>query len=159
MVGEGALREPLASCCQGLRVHFPGYLNGRGELAALLASSDIYVSAMADETFGAAVLEAQACGLPVVGVAAGAMIERVPDGTGLLGSVNDAAAMAANIRTVWQRGAAEMGAKARAHVEHIYSWEATFTRLFHQIYPSALLRKEAADQRAAVASGPSQLAS
>jgi glycosyltransferase involved in cell wall biosynthesis len=142
MIGEGGLREPLIKRCEGLRVHFPGYVNDRNDLATLLASGDIYVSAMADETFGAAVIEAQACGLPVVGVAAGAMIERVPDGTGLLGPVDDADAMVANILAVWDRGAAAMGARASAHVERHYSWEATFARLFHQIYPSALLRKQ-----------------
>jgi alpha-1,6-mannosyltransferase len=152
MIGEGAMREPLVSRCRGRRVHFPGYISDRNELATVLASSDIYVSAMADETFGAAVLEAQACGLPIVGVAAGAMIERVPEGTGLLGPVDDVDAMAANILAIWRRGAAAMGARGRAHVEHFYSWEATFTRLFDQIYPSALLRKETADRRAAAAS-------
>ena len=44
--------------------------------------ADIYVSAMADETFGISVIEAQASGLPVVGVAAGAMVDRVTRGDG-----------------------------------------------------------------------------
>jgi glycosyltransferase involved in cell wall biosynthesis len=52
------------------------------DLAAWLASADLYVSAMADETFGISVIEAQASGLPVVGVAAGAMVDRVPSGLG-----------------------------------------------------------------------------
>ena len=51
----------------------------RAELARWLASADIYVSGMADETFGVSIIEAQASGLPVVGVAAGAMIDRVTD--------------------------------------------------------------------------------
>ena len=55
----------------------PGYVRDRTELARWLASADIYVSAMADETFGVSIVEAQASGLPVVGVAAGAMLDRV----------------------------------------------------------------------------------
>ncbi len=43
----------------------------RAELAGWLASADIYASGMADETFGISIIEAQASGLPVVGVAAG----------------------------------------------------------------------------------------
>ena len=71
------------------RIIAPGYLSNRGELAQWLASADIYVSAMADETFGVSVIEAQASGLPVVGVADGAMLDRV-DGHRRLGPVDDA---------------------------------------------------------------------
>ena len=56
---------------------------------------------MADETFGISIIEAQASGLPVVGVAAGAMIDRVTEAMGRLGPVGDGAAMAANILAVW----------------------------------------------------------
>ena len=79
----------------------PGYVRNRAELARWLASADIYVSGMADETFGISIIEAQASGLPVVGVAAGAMIDRVTDAMGRLGPVGDADAMAANILAVW----------------------------------------------------------
>lgn len=161
MAGAGNLAERLIARSRGLRVHFPGFIAGRAELAALLASSDIYVSGMADETFGLSVVEAQAAGLPVVGVAAGAMIERVPPGLGRLGPVDDADAMAANIRAVWAEGARAIGAAARAHVAERFSWHRTFERLFGDIYPRARSRRAAvlrssaaagADRRAAVTS-------
>ena len=78
MFGDGKLREQLMAEAAQMPIAFPGFLDNREELAVALASSDIYVSAMADETFGISVIEAQACGLPVVGVAAGAMTARVP---------------------------------------------------------------------------------
>ena len=53
-----------APCC-------PAIVKDRTELAQWLASADLYVSGMADETFGISVIEAQASGLPVVGVAGG----------------------------------------------------------------------------------------
>ena len=148
IAGEGKLRAALQqeAAGAGLPVAFTGFLRDRDELAVALASSDIYVSAMADETFGISVIEAQASGLPVVGVASGAMMERVPAGLGLLGPVDDIDAMARNVVQLWQAGPREIGLMARAHVANRYSWERTFMRLFNEVYPAALAR---AKQRAA----------
>ena len=84
LIGEGPLRDEIAALGDE-RIIMPGYVKDRAELARWLASADIYVSGMADETFGVSIVEAQASGLPVVGVAAGAMIDRVTDATGRLG--------------------------------------------------------------------------
>src|SRR3546814_18856596 len=65
MVCDGKLRHPLIARAAGLPVAFPGFHEHRRDLARALASSDIYVSELADETFGVSVLEAQAGGLPV----------------------------------------------------------------------------------------------
>lgn len=138
MIGDGKLRARLEGEAEGLPIAFTGFEHSRGELARALASADMYVSAMADETFGISVLEAQAAGLPVVGVASGAMPDRVPAGLGLLGPVDDVQAMADNVVTLWNADRAAMGRAARAHVEANYSWAATFGRLFGDIYPSAL---------------------
>ena len=140
MIGDGKLRERLREEARGLPIAFPGFETERDGLARALASADLYVSAMADETFGISVLEAQACGLPVVGVASGAMPARVPPGLGLLGPVDDMDAMAANVQALWAGDHRAVGRAARAHVERDYSWRATFERLFGQVYPPALAR-------------------
>ena len=144
MAGEGKLRDSLIERSRGLRAHFPGFVGNRERLAGLLASSDLYVSGMADETFGLSVIEAQASGLPVIGVAAGAMIERVPDGLGYLGPVDDAEAMAAAIQRCWSDDPAAMGARARAHVVEHFTWSRAFDILFGQIYPRAEARRAGA---------------
>lgn len=138
--GDGKLRERLMREAKGLPIAFPGFEKNRAELARALASSDIYVSAMADETFGISVLEAQACGLPVVGVASGAMPDRVPEGLGLLGRIDDTGAMAANVVKLWNDGAELIGARTRAMVVENYGWHRTFERLFEEIYPAARAR-------------------
>ena len=140
MVGDGKLRAPLMADAAGLPIAFPGFEQDRESLARALASSDLYVSAMANETFGISIIEAQACGLPVVGVAHGAMPARVPPGLGLLGPVDDVAAMAANVERLWRGDHRAVGRAARAHVERHFSWRATFERLFGDIYPRALAR-------------------
>jgi alpha-1,6-mannosyltransferase len=101
---------------------------------------------MADETFGVSIVEAQASGLPVVGVAAGAMIDRVNGSTGRLGPVGDSAAMAANILAVWNGDRRQMGEQARAHALQ-FSWDSSMEALFSRVYPAAFARR--ADQRRA----------
>jgi glycosyltransferase involved in cell wall biosynthesis len=143
MLGHGKLRDPLIAESAGLRVRLPGFVEDRAQLAVALASADIYVSAMAAETFGLSVVEALASGLPVVGVAAGAMPARVPAGLGLLGPVDDMAAMAANVRTIWQGDCAAMGRAARRYAADRYSWDIVFDRLLGEVYVKALSAAQA----------------
>jgi len=143
MIGDGKLMDRLKAEARGLPVAFPGFEKNRAELARALASSDIYVSAMADETFGISVLEAQACALPIVGVASGAMPDRVPPGLGLLGPVDDTTAMAANVLKIWRDDHQAIGIEARHHVETNFSWKRTFERLLGDIYPKAMAHSAA----------------
>jgi len=138
MIGDGKLLGRLKAQARGLPIAFPGFEKDRAELARALASSDLYVSAMADETFGISVLEAQASGLPVVGVASGAMPDRVPAGLGLLGPVDDTEAMARNVVHLWQGDHEAMARAARRHVETHFHWRRTFDRLFNHTYPRAM---------------------
>lgn len=143
MIGDGKLVDELKDRAKGLPVAFLGFIDDRPALARALASSDMYVSAMASETFGVSVIEAQACGLPIVGVAGGEMVARVPAGTGLLGPVGDAEALAANVATLWNSDWQAAGRAARSLVESRFTWPATFAKLFGEIYPAALAKAEA----------------
>lgn len=148
MLGDGKLRDRLIRETRGKAVALPGFVDDRDALAVALASSDIYVSAMADETFGISVIEAQSSGLPVVGVASGAMPARVPAGLGRLGPVDDAAAMAEHVQALWRGDYRAMGAAARNHVVQRFSWNKTFTQLVSEVYPAAMMR--ALERRSAV---------
>ena len=134
LLGDGPMREQFVGRTAE-RIFAPGFCRDRDDLAAWLASADLYVSAMADETFGVSILEAQASGLPVVGVAAGAMIDRVTDEIGRLGPVDDADAMAANILSVLKADRSRMGEIAQLHARE-YSWDRSMEALFGHIYRS-----------------------
>jgi alpha-1,6-mannosyltransferase len=138
LIGDGPQREQFTAL-EAERIFAPGYCRDRDDLAAWLASADIYVSAMADETFGISIIEAQASGLPVVGVAAGAMVDRVPRGLGLVGEVDDAAVMASNIVSLLQGDMAMMSERARTHALQ-FSWDQSMERLFGRVYRSALAK-------------------
>lgn len=147
LMGDGKLREQLREEARGLPIAFPGFETDRAGLARALASGDIYVSGMADETFGISVLEAQASGLPVVGVASGAMPERVPAGTGLLGPVGDADAMARNVVDLWHGDMDQMRERAAAHARSHNRWHETFQHLLRVEYAAALAARDARRSR------------
>jgi alpha-1,6-mannosyltransferase len=152
LLGEGPLKQEI-DALGDRRIITPGYVRSRADLARWLASADIYASAMADETFGISIIEAQASGLPVIGVAAGAMVDRVTADMGRLGPIGDAQAMAANILDVWNGDRSAMAAAARAHALR-FSWRSSMETLFGRVYPAAFearLRRQVAAQRIAVA--------
>lgn len=154
LVGDGPLRaeaEAVAKANPTTRV-MP-YEHHRERFAELLASADIYVTAGPFETFGLSVIEAQASGLPVVGVDGGALRERVTPGLGYLARVDDAASFA----EVIVRAAAErhqMGAAARAHVEQNFSWNAAFAKLLTCYGISAREREEELESAAGDMAAP-----
>jgi alpha-1,6-mannosyltransferase len=141
LLGEGPLKEEIQRL-EDDRIVMPGYVKSRAELSRWLASADIYVSGMADETFGVSIVEAQASGLPVVGVAAGAMIDRVTDAVGRLGPVGDTESMARNILQIWEWDRKEMAIRARAEALR-FSWDHSMEQLFGRVYPTAFARRAA----------------
>jgi alpha-1,6-mannosyltransferase len=144
LLGAGPLKEEIAALGDD-RIIMPGYVKTRAELAQWLASADVYASGMADETFGVSIIEAQASGLPVVGVAAGAMVDRVTNANGRLGPVGDAAAMAANILDVLDGDLEAMREAARAHALQ-FGWDSSMEALFGRVYPAAFERRRLQDR-------------
>ena len=136
LIGDGPMREPLAEQLAGKRALLPGFINDRSLLAEWLASADLYASGMADETFGISVVEAQASGLPVIGVAGGAMVDRVTPEIGRIGPVDDAEAMAHNLAEVWAGDPRGMGEASWRHAQQ-FSWRQSMQALFGEVYPRA----------------------
>ena len=142
LLGDGPLRTDIEALGDP-RIVMPGFMNDRAELARWLASADLYVSGMADETFGISVIEAQASGLPVVGVAAGAMLDRVQPGLGRIGPVGDSDAMVLNIVETLAEERAALAERAIAEAGR-FDWDRIMGQLFGGFYPRALERRDAA---------------
>jgi alpha-1,6-mannosyltransferase len=96
-------------------------------LARLLASADALVHAGMNETFGLIVVEAMACGRPVVGMRSGAVAELIDDRVGILAASNDAHGLRQAIEELYKRDWQQMGRCARKRVENDYSWPSVFT--------------------------------
>src|SRR6266851_2478771 len=119
IAGDGPLRPRLVrrAARAGLPVTFAGFLPGRAELAALLASADVAIAPGPAETFGLAALEALACGTPVVVSAESAL----PEVAGDAGASVAGEDLAAGVRAVLARPERARRAAARARAER-YDW-------------------------------------
>jgi alpha-1,6-mannosyltransferase len=96
------------------------------ELAQWLASVDALVHAGTKETFGLVVLEAMACGRPVVAARAGAVPELVDESVGQLAEPCDGSSMAEAITALYERDVNVVGAAARARVLNRFTWTQAF---------------------------------
>ena len=102
------------------------YRRDSQELAQWIASADALVHAGTKETFGLVILEAMACGRPVVAARAGAFPEFVDDSVGVLAEPDSAPGMAAAIAALYERDLEAVGALARARVLRHYTWSRAF---------------------------------
>jgi len=129
LVGSG---DALPFCDRVTHIPFQ---HDQRQLARLLASCDVLVHPGDCETFGLIVLEAMACGLPVVATNKGGVAELVDAETGILAEPNDVASLAGAIEAIYQRDMACMGQAARRKAVERYDW--------NEILPQVVGRYEA----------------
>jgi glycosyltransferase involved in cell wall biosynthesis len=132
LMGDGPTRRELERLCDTLGllratagVSFTGQL-GPEQLADTLRGLDLYVQSSAGETQSTAILQAQACGLPVIGTRVSGVSDAIRDGVdGLLIPFGDVTTMADAIRTLADDAPlrAAFGRAARAHIEGRFSIE------------------------------------
>jgi alpha-1,6-mannosyltransferase len=130
LIGDGPLKNYLNSQAEkSKKIIILPFITERVKLAELLASADIYVTAGPFETFGLSIVEAQASGLPVVGVKGGALIDRITPETGILGRIDNVQDMAENIMTILSNNLNGMKKAARKQAVIQNDWNKTFDRL------------------------------
>jgi glycosyltransferase involved in cell wall biosynthesis len=125
ILGEGELRPVLEQQVKSLglerHVFLPGF---RPDALSLQKSFDIFVMSSITEGLGSAMLDALACGVPVVGTRAGGIPEAIDHGrTGLLVKPHSPDELAAAIVRLLQDPElrARLGTAGRAHVESEFS--------------------------------------
>jgi len=96
------------------------------ELAQWLASADALVHAGTRETFGLVILEAMACGRPIVATRAGAIPEFVDESVGLLAEPYNPDSMAQAIAALYERDLDSVGSVARNKVLRQFTWAQAF---------------------------------
>ena len=139
--GEGFLNKQLQAQSTSLGlddvVQFAGF---REDLDEFVGCFDLFAHPALAEGLGVAALKAAAAGLPVVGFAAGGLVEAVADGeTGLLVEAEDAGALAAALERLAREPelAREFGAAGRQRMQSEFSI-ATMADLHIALYESVL---------------------
>jgi glycosyltransferase involved in cell wall biosynthesis len=129
LCGEGPMEFIYRNQAEllGVNVRFLGRLP-RTELRGAYSAASVVAHACAVETFGLSVLEAMACGAPVVGVRSGGLLEVVgEDGdAGLLVAHDDVDAMAQSLTRVLEDPAlaARLRAGARERATRLFAVDA-----------------------------------
>jgi alpha-1,6-mannosyltransferase len=108
------------------------FTRNQRHLARLLAGCDVLVHPGDCETFGLIVLEAMACGLPVIATNSGGVAELVDRDTGILAEPNSVDSLAGAIEAIYRRDMVRMGQAARRKAAERYDWD--------QILPQVLGR-------------------
>ena len=103
------------------------YRRDSQELAQWIASCDALVHAGTKETFGLVLLEAMACGRPVIAARASAVPEIVDQSVGVLAEPLDGESMAEAICALYERDIDAVGAAARERVLKQFTWGQAFT--------------------------------
>jgi len=142
--GNGAVPVP-----DRLDVRFTGGIRDRHDLARLLTSADVFVSASQMETYGMTLVEAIACGTPVVAFRVGGIPEAAPEGQGaMLCAPQDGAGLVEAIMKL--RNSAQLremlGAAGRETVR-VRNQMSSFSALFEGIYRECVLSRENAERK------------
>ena len=145
--GEGAVSVP-----DRLNVRFTGSIRDRHDLVRLFAAADVFVSASLMETYGLTLVEAMACGTPVVAFRVGGIPEAAPDGQGsILCAPRDAAALIEAIMSLRDSSRLrEALGKAGSEIVCARNRLSSFSESFQEMYRECVSLKNAQPERSAV---------
>lgn len=129
IVGDGPLRRLLpASRHRTGALTWRSYVQQNAELARYYHAADLFIHPGVCETFGLVVLEAQACGLPCVGIGGSFMDSNVMVGLDHWAKQNTPEALASAVETFRGLDLTAFGKEASRLVHARFSWNKVFAR-------------------------------
>lgn len=141
IVGDGSLYHSLKDQIKSNQLQDRVKLNGRSsrqEVADKMRTCDLFILSSRHETFGNVILEAMACGKPVVSTDCGGPQDIVTDKTGIFCKVDDMDSLVEAIKQATERD--WNVTEIRADVMNRFS-PAVFTRKMKEIYQRVAISK------------------
>ena len=123
LIGSGPRLAPMERVIQ-----LP-FQSEPGVLASLIGACDMLVHPGDQETFGMVLLETLACGVPVLGMAAGAVPELVDSDCGMLVAPRNVEALTQGIADMARRDLRAMGQCGRSRMLRQYDWDVVMPQL------------------------------
>ena len=118
VVGDGPLFKKLKKKVEDENIHDVIFTGSRNDVADIIPSCDVLILPSFSESFGLVLIEALACGKPVIGSNVGGITEIINENVGLLVDPNKVASIAKAIDTVIDdeelRSSLALNARARA---------------------------------------------
>lgn len=136
IVGDGPAKEQLIAHTRNLGLESKVIFMGRkADIENILPLFDIYVNTSLSEGTSMTILEAMACGLPIVASAVGGNKKLVGSSNGRLFLLNDSEGFKGNIIELFKRPEllVEMGKNSRRKVEDHFSLE-QMVKQYEQLY-------------------------
>jgi alpha-1,6-mannosyltransferase len=137
IIGEGMQRRLVERLAEKTgSVTWLPFLSDHKQLLAYYQAADLFVHPGLKETFGLVTIEAQACGLPIVGFTDTAMNRIICHEQDFWATERTPSALAASIHAAFERDLSTLGSKARREVVVRFDWATVFARqfdLYHKV--------------------------
>jgi alpha-1,6-mannosyltransferase len=131
VAGEGIQRTAVERVRRDTEaVTWLPFQSEHARLLDLYHAADLFVHPGVKETFGLVSVEAQACGLPVVGIRGTAMDRVIGHDLSFWAKENTPRALAGAIEGAFRRDLRALGKTARDETAARFAWENVFTRQF-----------------------------
>ena len=147
IAGKGSLEDRLKELSKELaiedKVKFLGFID-HSKIPNVLNTFSVYVAVSIEESFGVAVVEAEACGVPVVVSNIGGLTEVVKDGeTGFIVPPKEPKATAEAIERILldEKLRQKLSINARKFILEKYDWKENF-KVITEIYEKAISSKK-----------------
>lgn len=138
IVGDGPERDHLEEVFKGTKTSFLGFLHG-DDLSKAFATGDGFIFPSVSETFGLAISEAMASGLPVFAANNGPTLEQVePNQTGFIFEPNNEASLMEALKQLDSPLKMQQISLRARHEAEKYSWSAA-TRSLLDFYEEAIV--------------------
>ena len=130
VVGDGPLRRILPATRHRTNgaLTWRSYIQDNAKLASYYRAADLFIHPGVCETFGLVILEAQACGLPCVGIRGSFMDANVMTALDQWATRNEPADVADAIERFAELDLPALGAEASRLVQARFSWNKVFAR-------------------------------